>query len=83
MESFAIPFSLKSCFEVRNPRKRKLNFWKEDSIKTFLQKDENKWAGVKENYHTKFGGIKALYTKTKVYQEIKKRHMGLEQALKT
>ena len=43
MESFAISFSLKSCFEVRIPRKRKSNFWQEDSIKTFLQKDENKW----------------------------------------
>ena len=36
-----------------------------------------------KKYHAKFGGIKALYTKTKVYQEIKKRHMGLGQALKT
>ena len=75
---FRFPLNPVLTFEVRIPRKRKSDFWQEDSINTFLQKDENKWARFNENYHTK---LKA-YTKTKVCQETKRRHMGLGQLWK-
>ena len=42
----------------------------------FLQKDQNKWARVKENYHTKLGCIKAYENRSLLRNQEKIHGLG-------